>query len=99
MAAVVLRASGLAGVALTALLLAACGRSADTGAPANSVAGATGTSSMGAQPQPGSGLQGGLGTGASLPATSTATTSAPSGVAPGTDGSSNATPRSSVGNR
>lgn len=88
---------GLAGALLAALALGGCNKPQGGNTP-QPEAGTTGASTAGAAPQPGSGLNGGLGMTGSFPASATAT-----GVTTGTlgnsGGSSNSTPNSAVGTR
>jgi hypothetical protein len=89
----------LAGALLAALALGGCNKPQGGNTP-QAEAGTTGAATAGAAPQPGTGLNGGLGTGmtASFPATSTGT-----GVATGTlgnnEGSTNTTSGNAVGQR
>jgi hypothetical protein len=90
------QAWGAAGVVLAALALGACNK--PQGEPgAKAAPGTTGSAVAGA-PQPGTGLNGGLGTGmtGSFPGNSTATSA--TGTL-GSNGSSNSTSSSAVGQR
>jgi hypothetical protein len=88
---------GLAGALLAALALAGCDKPQGGNTP-QAEAGTTGAATAGAAPQPGTGLNGGLGMTGSFPAGST-----PTGVTTGTlgnnSGSSNTSPGSAVGTR
>jgi hypothetical protein len=88
-----------AGVLLAALALGACSK--PQGEPgASTPPGTTGAATSGAAPQPGTGLNGGLGTGmtGSFPSTSTGT-SATTGMLGNNSGSANTTTGSAVGQR
>jgi hypothetical protein len=96
------QAWGAAGVLLAALAVGACSK--PQGEPgAQTVPGTTGAATAGAMPQPGTGLNGGLGSGmtGSFPGTSTPSSFAggTTGAMGNTAGSSNSTTRSAVGQR
>ncbi|NML46677.1 hypothetical protein HHL11_23225 [Ramlibacter sp. G-1-2-2] len=84
---------------LASLALDACSKQAETGAVPP--AGTTGAGTMGAAPVPGTGLNGGLGTGGglTLSTTSSGSATAPLGNPAAVPGSANTTTNSSVGNR